>query len=571
MSSPKGHVGVRPADYPPPGDLRQEAVKRELDPTDGRIDAGVVIVGGGPAGLACAVRLLQLLSDAPEVMERLGDVPVAVLEKGKFCGAHNLSGAVMRPSGLAELFPGMDPSEWPTYGAVEQDSVYWMRSATSALRLRPTPPTFRNHGNYVVSVSELSRWLAEKAEQAGAYILTETAGQQLLVTDGSVRGVHSGDKGLGRDGEPTGKFEPGVDIVAQATVLADGPWGHLGRAAIEEFDLAQGKEPQVWALGVKEVWEVKRPLDRVIHTLGWPLRYGAEWHEFGGSWLYPMGKDKVSVGFVVGLGYTDATVSAHDLLQLFKTSQLVRGVLDGGERLAWGAKVIPEGGFWAMPKLSAPGMVLCGDSAGMVNVPNLKGIHYAIHSGIYAAEAIFEQLKTGGTDFSAYEARVKDSLIARDLYTARNMRQPFDRGFFTGGAIANLMVATGGSFPGGRWPNRPDADAPMQVGDRRTAYPEPDGRYIFDKLSSVYISGNSTRDDAPSHIRVQREVPREIAETWRYMCPAGVYEIAEGAPASGPVDVIVNSANCVQCGAITAKGGRLTPPEGGTGPLYTIT
>ena len=571
MSSPKGHVGVRPADYPPPGDLRQEAVKRELDPTDGRIDAGVVIVGGGPAGLACAVRLLQLLSDAPEVMERLGDVPVAVLEKGKFCGAHNLSGAVMRPSGLAELFPGMDPSEWPTYGAVEQDSVYWMRSATSALRLRPTPPTFRNHGNYVVSVSELSRWLAEKAEQAGAYILTETAGQQLLVTDGSVRGVHSGDKGLGRDGEPTGKFEPGVDIVAQATVLADGPWGHLGRAAIEEFDLAQGKEPQVWALGVKEVWEVKRPLDRVIHTLGWPLRYGAEWHEFGGSWLYPMGKDKVSVGFVVGLGYTDATVSAHDLLQLFKTSQLVRGVLDGGERLAWGAKVIPEGGFWAMPKLSAPGMVLCGDSAGMVNVPNLKGIHYAIHSGIYAAEAIFEQLKTGGTDFSAYEARVKDSLIARDLYTARNMRQPFDRGFFTGGAIANLMVATGGSFPGGRWPNRPDVDAPMQVGDRRTAYPEPDGRYIFDKLSSVYISGNSTRDDAPSHIRVQREVPREIAETWRYMCPAGVYEIAEGAPASGPVDVIVNSANCVQCGAITAKGGRLTPPEGGTGPLYTIT
>ncbi len=571
MSSPKGHVGVRPADYPPPGDLRQEAVKRELDPTDGRIDAGVVIVGGGPAGLACAVRLLQLLSDAPEVMERLGDVPVAVLEKGKFCGAHNLSGAVMRPSGLAELFPGMDPSEWPTYGAVEQDSVYWMRSATSALRLRPTPPTFRNHGNYVVSVSELSRWLAEKAEQAGAYILTETAGQQLLVTDGSVRGVHSGDKGLGREGAPTGKFEPGVDIVAQATVLADGPWGHLGRAAIEEFDLAQGKEPQVWALGVKEVWEVKRPLDRVIHTLGWPLRYGAEWHEFGGSWLYPMGKDKVSVGFVVGLGYTDATVSAHDLLQLFKTSQLVRGVLDGGERLAWGAKVIPEGGFWAMPKLSAPGMVLCGDSAGMVNVPNLKGIHYAIHSGIYAAEAIFEQLKTGGTDFSAYEARVKDSLIARDLYTARNMRQPFDRGFFTGGAIANLMVATGGSFPGGRWPNRPDADAPMQVGDRRTAYPEPDGRYIFDKLSSVYISGNSTRDDAPSHIRVQREVPREIAETWRYMCPAGVYEIAEGAPASGPVDVIVNSANCVQCGAITAKGGRLTPPEGGTGPLYTIT
>lgn len=557
--------------YPPPGDLIQEAVKRELDPPDSRIDVGVAIVGGGPAGLACAIRLLQLLSDSRDVMERLGEVPVAVIEKGKFCGAHNLSGAVMRPSGLAALFPGMDPSEWPTYGAVEKDSVHWMFNETSSLRLRPTPPTFRNHGNYVVSVSELSRWLATKAEEMGAYVLTETAGQQLLVTDGIVQGVRSGDKGRGRDGEPAGNFEPGVDIVAKATVLADGPWGQLGHAAVREFNLAEGREPQTWALGVKEVWEVRKPLDRVIHTLGWPLRYAAKWHEFGGSWLYPMGQNKVSLGFVVGLGYTDATVSAHDLLQLFKTSKLVRGILEGGERVAWGAKVIPEGGFWAMPKLSAPGMVLCGDTAGMVNVPNLKGIHYAIHSGIYAAEAIFEQLKAGGTDFSAYEGRVKESLIGRELYAVRNMRQPFDRGFFAGSAIANLMVATGGAFPGGRWPNRPDAQAPMVIGDRQAAYPKPDGSYIFDKLSSVYISGTTTRDDEPSHIRVQQRVPREIAETWRCMCPAGVYEIAEGAPDSDMVDVIVNSANCVQCGAITAKGGRLTPPEGGTGPVYNNT
>jgi electron-transferring-flavoprotein dehydrogenase len=560
-----------PSEYPPPVDSVDEFIKRELDTEDERIDVGVVIVGGGPAGLACANRLLQLLADAPELMERLGDVPVAVIEKGKACGAHNLSGAMMRPSGLKELFPEMEPSEWPTYGTIAKDSVYWMLSPRAALPLKPTPPPFRNHGNYMVSVAELSRWLAGRAEEAGAYILTETSAQQLLVEDGVVRGIRSGDKGRGKDGEELSNFEPGSDVTAKATVLAEGTWGHLTGAAIKEFALAEGREPPVWALGVKEVWEVPKPLDRVIHTLGWPLRYGAKWHEFGGSWIYPMGSDKVSIGFVAGLDYTDATFSVHDVLQQFKTSKLVRGILEGGKRLSWGAKAIPEGGYWAMPKPTAPGMVICGDGAGMVNVPILKGIHYAIHSGIYAAEAIFETLKAGGTDLSAYEQRVEDSLIAKELYRSRNMKQPFGRGFFVGGAIANAMELSGGRFPGGRWSNHRDSESPMTIGDRRKSYPRPDGKYIFDKLSSVYVSGNATRDDAPNHIRVRREVPREIAETWQWMCPAGVYEIPEDAPESGPVEVIVNYTNCVQCGAITAKGGRLTPPEGGDGPLYTVT
>jgi len=569
MASPKG--AVAPSEFAPPVDSVQEFVKRELDPEDERIDVGVVIVGGGPAGLACANRLLALLADEPELMERLGEVPVAVIEKGKACGAHNLSGAMMRPSGLKELFPDLDPSQWPTHGTVAKDSVYWMLGPGAALPLKPTPPPFRNHGNYMVSIAELSRWLAEKAEEAGAYILTETTAQRLLVTDGIVRGVRSGDKGRGKEGEELGNFEPGSDVTARATVLAEGTWGHLTGAAIKEFALARGREPQVWALGVKEIWEVAKPLDRVIHTLGWPLRYGAKWHEFGGSWIYPMGSDRVSIGFVVGLDYTDATVSAHDLLQLFKTSKLVRGILEGGKRVGWGAKAIPEGGYWAMPKPSAPGVVLCGDSAGMVNVPILKGIHYAIHAGILAADTIVAQLKAGSTNFSAYDQRVQESVIGRELFRSRNMKQPFAKGFFVGGAITNAMVISGGRFPGGRWENHRDADSPMAADGMRDSYPKPDGKYTFDKLSSVYVSGNATRDDAPNHIRVRKNVPRVIAETWQWMCPAGVYEIPEDAPESGPVDVTVNYTNCVQCGAITAKGGRLTPPEGGDGPLYTVT
>ena len=564
-------MAVFPSQYPPPVNSPDEFVKRELDPEDDRIEVGVAIVGGGPAGLACASRLLQLLADDPATLERLGEVPVAVIEKGKACGAHNLSGACMRPGPLKELFPDVDESEWPSYGTADKDAVYWMLSPGVALPLKPTPPPFRNHGNHVVSVAELSRWLAAKAEEAGAYILTETSATRLLVEDGVVRGIRSGDKGRGKDGEELPNFEPGSDVVAGATVLAEGVWGHLTGAAIREFELAEGREPQVWALGVREVWEVPKPLERIVHTLGWPLRYGAKWREFGGSWIYPMGEDKVSLGFVVGLDHVDATLSVHDLLQQFKTSKLVRRILEGGKRVAWGAKAIPEGGYWAMPKLSAPGMLLAGDGGGMVNVPRLKGIHYAIRAGMLAAETIYEGLRSGSTDFEAYDQRVEDSEIGADLYESRNMKQPFGRGFFAGGAITSAMTLSKGRFPGGRWHNHRDADSPVVLGGKDKAYPKPDGKYTFDKLSSVFISGNATRDDAPNHIRVRREVPRELAEAWRWMCPASVYEIPEDAPAEGPVDVIVNYTNCVQCGAITAKGGRLTPPEGGDGPLYTQT
>jgi electron-transferring-flavoprotein dehydrogenase len=581
---PAGRSGrVAPLDYRPPVNPRDEFIKRELDDPDEQIEVGVAIIGGGTAGLATANRLLQLLGDDPGTMERLGEVPVAVIEKAKACGGHSLSGAVMRPGPLEQLFPDLSRDEWRqkgfAFGEVAKEAVYMLPSGKAKLRI-PTPPPFKNHGNEVVSVAALARYQQEQAEEGGAYVLTETAASQLLVTDGKVRGVRTGDKGRGKDGEPLGNFEPGTDVVAQATVLAEGCWGHLTGAAIKEFGLHDGAEPPVWELGVKEVWKVPRPLDRVIHTVGpWPVKLSTKYGQIGGTWLYPMrdertGDHLVSIGFVIDLEYADATTSVHDLLQLFKTHPMVREILEGGERVAWGAKALPGGGYWSMPKVSMPGAVLVGDSAGMVDTVALKGVHHCIKSGILAAEAIYAALKVGSDDFSPYEDAVEESSIGKELWQVRNTRQPFQRGFLWGGPIVNLSIATKGKIPPGRlsW-HRNDAKE-MFIGKTAESYPKPDGKYIFDKLSSVFISGNATRDDAPNHIRVRKRVPRVVAETWKWMCPAGVYELSDEDEAKAPeeeVDVIVNYTNCVQCGAITAKGGRLTTPEGGDGPLYQVT
>jgi electron-transferring-flavoprotein dehydrogenase len=580
---------VVPAAFPPPVDSPKEFVKRGLDPEDELIEVGVAIVGGGTAGLACANRLLQLLGDDPETMERLGEVPVAVVEKAKTCGGHNLSGAVVRPGPLQELFPDMTREQWReegfAFGEVTKEAVYATPSSKIAIRV-PTPPPFKNHGNEVISVSALARYQQRQAEEAGAYILTETAATQLIVQgetgsnpgDRGLRvvGVRSGDKGRGKDGEPLGNFEPGTDIKAHATVLAEGCWGHLTGAAIREFDLGAGREPQVWELGVKEVWKVPKPLDRLIHTMGpWPMKLAPKYGHVAGTWIYPMKDEKtgdhlVSIGFVVELEYADATTSPHDLLQTFKCHQFVRKILEGGERVAWGAKALPGGGYWSMPKLSMPGAVLVGDSGGMVDTMALKGVHHCIKSGMLAAESIYAGIKRGSHDFSDYEDAIERSSVGKEMWEVRNARQPLQKGLLLGVPFSGIQQITKGKLPGRAAWHRNDSK-PMFVGDTKDRYPKPDGKYTFDKLSSVFITGNATRDDAPNHIRVQKHVPREIAETWRWMCPAGVYEIPEDAPEHGSVDVIVNYTNCVQCGAITAKGGRLTVPEGGDGPLYQIT
>ncbi len=408
-------------------------------------------------------------------MERLGEVPVAVIEKAKTCGGHNLSGAVMRPGPLQELFPDMSREQWRkerfAFGEVTKESIYALPNGKMKL---PVPifavPNFKNHGNEVVSVAALARFQQAQAEEGGAYVLTETSATQLIVEDGAVVGVRSGDKGRGKDGEPLGNFEPGTDIKARVTVLAEGCWGHLTGAAIKEFELADGREPQVWELGVKELWKVPKPLDRVIHTIGpWPLKVPAKYGHVGGSWLYPMkdektGDDLVSIGFVVDLDYADATTSVHDLLQEFKLHPLVKGILEGGERVAWGAKALPGGGYWSMPKLTMPGALLVGDAGGMVDAAALKGVHHCIKSGILAAEAIYRSLKTGES-LEKYEQAIEDSSVGQELYQVRNTRQPLTKGFIKGAPLSGAAIMSKGKIPRGRLPWHRGDQVPQFIGD----------------------------------------------------------------------------------------------------------
>jgi len=533
---------IVPAQYQPPLPLDKLILQDGAAGAGDRMELDVVIVGAGPAGFACAIELAKLAKAGGT------ELNIGVLEKAEALGEHSLSGAVVNPGAFRELFPDLKDADFPFRSPVATEAVYLL-TANGRWRL-PTPPSMRNHGNYIASLCEIVRWLGAKAEELGVNVFTGFPAAQLLVRDAAVAGVRTAAAGLDRQGKPTPGGTAPNDLVAKVTALAEGTRGMLAQAWCQ-WQRVSSENPQIFALGVKELWDIKQPLDRVIHTLGWPLPSDA----FGGSFVYPLEPQLVALGLVVGLDYRDAALDVHGLLQQFKQHPLVRPLLAGGELVEWGAKTIPEGGFYSLPERRAgDGVVLLGDAAGFVDVPSLKGIHYAIQSGIYAARAILQNLKTGAA-LAEYDGLVNASFIAADLYRTRNMRLAFRDGFYLGGLQAGLMTLTGGRFPGGRYRMHADAEAP------RTLSAEAPVVGGVSKVDAVFKSGNSTRDTIPSHLIAQQDVPVEVARFYSHVCPAGVYEAIDGG-------LRINAPNCVDCKATDILGPRWTPREGGSGPKY---
>ena len=545
---------VIPGQYQPPLPLDRLILPDGSLGAGDRMELDVLIVGAGPAGLAAAIELARLARRDDT------ELNIGVLEKAAALGEHCLSGAVVNPRAFRELFPELRDSDFPFRAPVRNEAVYLL-TADSRWRL-PTPPTMHNRGNYVASLCEIVRWLGEQAEGLGVNVFTGFPAASLLVDGARVVGVRTAASGLDRDGRPLANALAPNDLVAKVTVLAEGTRGMLSQAWCT-WQQVTSENPQLFALGVKELWETRQPLDTIIHTLGWPLPSDA----FGGSFMYPLAPNLVALGLVVGLDYTDGALDVHGLLQRMKLHPLFRRYLEGGEMVEWGAKTIPEGGYYSLPaRRSGAGAVIVGDSAGFVDVPSLKGIHYAVHSGMLAARAIFGALQAGEASparLGEYDRMVSESFIVRDLYRTRNMRLAFKDGFYRGGLKAALMTLTGGRLPGRKIAVARDAEVERRLtaGASPGLDLVPDGKLTFSKVDGVFKSGNATRDTIPGHLIVGREVTPELAEFYARMCPAGVYERADG-------ELRVNAPNCIDCKATDVLGPRWTPREGGSGPRY---
>jgi len=533
----------------------------------------VVIVGAGPAGLACAIRLKQLAG------ENNADLSVCVVEKGSEVGAHILSGAVIEPRALEELFPNWQELDAPLHTPVQEDRLLFL-TQRRAIRL-PTPPQMHNTGNYIVSLGNVVRWLGQQAESLGVEIYPGFAATEVLYNaDGSVKGIATGDMGIGKDGEQTENYQRGIELHARQTVFAEGCRGSLTKTLFERFDLRKDADPQTYGIGIKELWEVEPSRHQqglVVHTVGWPL----DRETYGGSFLYHLEDNQIAVGFVIGLDYRNPHLSPYDEFQRFKTHPAIRGYFENGRRVSYGARAISEGGLQSLPKLTFPGGLLIGDTAGFLNVPKIKGSHTAMKSGMTAGESLYSHLTSAAdsetsTEVGDYRKRLQQTWLWQELDSVRNIRPAFRWGFWAGLAYSALdTYVLRGKAP---WTmhHHPDHDQLRKASETpRIEYPKPDGKLTFDRLSSVFISNTNHEENQTCHLQLKDHtvpVAINLAEydgpEQRY-CPAGVYEFVSE---SNAVRLQINAQNCVHCKTCDIKDPtqniNWVPPEGGGGPNY---
>ncbi len=536
----------------------------------------VVIVGGGPAGLSAAIRLKQLAAKTGR------ELSVCLIEKGSEIGAHILSGAVMDPRAISELLPDWKALGAPLNTPVSEDRFLFL-SETGSLKTPDflLPGCFRNHGNYVVSLGNVCRWLGQQAEALGVELFAGFAGAEVLYDDkGAVRGVATGDMGIDRAGAQSAAWQPGIELLAKYTLFGEGCRGHLGKQLEQKYALRENVDPQVYGIGLKELWEVKPEKHQpglVVHTAGWPLATDT----YGGSFLYHLENNQVAVGFVVGLGYTNPYLSPFEEFQRYKTHPAIRSFLEGGRRISYGARAISAGGLQSLPKLVFPGGALIGDDAGFLNASRIKGSHGAIHTGMLAANAAFEAIaaERSGDELAAYPEAFRQGWLFDELYRARNFKPWMSKGLYMGTLMVGIdQIVFGGKAPWTLRHDHADHESLLNKRDAKPiAYPKPDGVLSFDRLSSVYLSNTNHNEDQPVHLRLKDPaVPIELnlerydAPEQRY-CPAGVYEIVRAEDGSSP-RLQINAQNCVHCKTCDIKDPSKNivwvTPEGGGGPNY---
>jgi electron-transferring-flavoprotein dehydrogenase len=543
-----------------------------------RLDADVLIVGAGPAGLACALHLSRLIAqhNSSGAKPELSAENIYVLEKAREIGAHQLSGAVMDPRGLAELVPDWEKTA-PLESRVTDDAAFVLTSA-NAWKLPITPPPLRNHGNYIVSLNKLVKWLGGLVEKSGVNLFTQFAGRNLIYGGGGIAGVITEDKGVDKDGKPKDNYTPGYELRAKVTVLAEGPRGSLTKEMVSRLKL-DGLNPQVYGIGIKELWEV--PPGRiapgyVAHTLGWPLDSSM----YGGGWLYGLPDNRVSTGMVMGLDYHDPRFDPHEAFQKYKTHPFLKRILHGGKLVRYGAKTVPYGGWYSMPRQYVDGGLIIGDSASLLNSQRLKGIHTAIKSGMLAAETVFEALKTGDASsktLSAFPRKIEQSWIKKELWAVRNFHQGFHHGLYAGLFHAGIQFVTGGRGLIDPMRSRPGHEEYHKLNGSGPA-PERfkgDGALTFDRLTDVYHSGTRHEEDQPCHLIVAdlnvcaTRCVTEYGNPCQYFCPAAVYEMVQE---KGQPRLKINASNCVHCKTCDIADPyeiiTWVPPEGGGGPNY---